>query len=188
MSSKKNKLRITLEGKVKLPLTLLLLVYSIIVSFIVKRPIFAAMLWSNGGDYFMLKSGNCFYDKEDNDFYKGVFLFMISHMFYAGFMNTPISNIIIVIMLNIAAIYVCAIAFGVKNKIILVSFYVIILVLSVINAFNFNRMAFVGAIIFFISDALIGIFDIIKNKSLLRHILVWGTYVPAQILLLSSFI
>lgn len=187
MSSKVRR-KITLEGKIKLVLSFMLVVYSIIISYLTGKLAVTAMLMSFCGDIYLMKNGNCFYNKEESDFKIGVFLFMISHIAYAGIMNTSASKVIILIMFIIASIYIIATAFGLKDTVLVAAIYVIVLILSVINTGFSNTIAFIGGILFLISDALIGICDIVKYTKLGRHILVWGTYVPAQVLLLSSFL
>ena len=187
MSSKVRK-KITLEGKIKLVLSSLLVVYSIIISCLTGKLVVTAMLMSFCGDIYLMKNGNCFNSKREIDFKIGVFMFMISHIVYAGIMNTQMSKTIILIMFIIASIYMSVVAFGLRNNRIVVAFYVVVLILSVVNTIYFNSIAFAGGILFLISDALIGIFDLVRYKKLGRHIWVWGTYVPAQILLLSSFL
>ena len=136
----------------------------------------------------MLKHGNCFYNKGDNDLNAGMFAFMMSHILYANLMNSSVSKVIILIMVVVATVYAIVIACGLKNKIALTAFYVVVLILSVINTFFFNTIAFTGGMLFLVSDFLIGLFDIMNDTSLKRHIFVWGTYVPAQVLMLSSFL
>lgn len=187
MSSSKNKLRITTEGKIKLPISLALVVYSIVTSSITGILIVTAMLPSFGGDFFLMKNGNCFYNKTAWDFRLGVFFFMLSHVCYARLMVTEISQTILSIMGCVIGVYLIAIILGLKHKLVVSAIYVGVLVLSVVNTFYFNTMAFVGGMLFLVSDFAIGIFDIIHKKNLLREIVVWGTYVPAQILMMSSF-
>lgn len=187
-NSENRKQRITLEGKIKLPLSLALVVYSFVVSGITGMLISTAMLLSFGGDFYLMKNGNCFYNKGNNDFNVGVFMFMLSHLWYAHMMNTAVSHIISPIIFCVAVIFAITILVGLKKKVVVIAFYGIVLILSVVNTFNFNIMAFIGGMLFLISDACIGIFDFIKKKGLVRDLLVWGTYVPAQILMLTSFI
>lgn len=186
-SGSKNKLRITLEGKIKLPISLALLVYSIIVSGLTGTMVAMTMLMSFAGDVLLMKHGNCFYNKAPKDFAFGVLMFMASHAGYAKLMNTTENENILSIMLCIGALYLIALLLGLENKVVISAIYVMVLILSVINTYYYNTMAFIGGLLFLISDFAIGIFDIIRNRSLLRHIAVWGTYVPAQILMMTSF-
>lgn len=187
-NSKEKKLRLTTEAKVKMPLTIALVVYSIFVTSWTGMIVVIAMLMSFCGDIFMLKQANCFYNRENNDLSIGMFMFMISHILYAHMMNTNINEVIILIMVSFATVYAVVLAFGVKNKIVLAAFYVVILILNVANTFFFNTIALSGGMLFLISDVLIGICDIIGERSFKRHVLVWGTYIPAQLLLLTSFL
>lgn len=187
MSSKVRK-KITLEGKIKLVLSSMLVVYSIIISCLTGKLVVTAMLMSFCGDIYLMKNGNCFHNKDECDFKIGVFMFMMSHIIYTGIMNTSVSKTIIFIMFIVVSIYIIVIALRLKGTVLIAAVYSGVLILSVINTGFSNTVAFIGGILFLISDALIGICDVIKYKSLGRHILVWGTYVPAQILLLSSFL
>ena len=184
--SSSNKLRITTEGKIKLTLSIALVVYSIVVSGITGILVFTAMLLSFGGDFFLMKNGNCFYNKSAGDFRTGVFFFMLSHVCYTRFMATDVRDTICSIMFCVIGVYLIAIILGLKHKIAVSAIYVGVLILSVINTYHFNTMAFVGGMLFLVSDFAIGIFDIIHKKNLLREIIVWGTYVPAQVLMMSS--
>lgn len=186
--SSKGKRKVTLEGSVKLPLSLALVAYSIFVSSWTGTIVVIAMLMSFCGDIYLLKHGNCFYNKGDNDLNAGMFAFMMSHILYANLMETSASKVIILIMSVVATAYTIAIVSGLKNKIALTAFYVVVLFLSVINTFFFNTIAFTGGMLFLVSDFLIGLFDLMHDRSFKRHLLVWGTYIPAQILMLSSFL
>lgn len=181
-----SKLRITREGQIKLTFSIVLVVCSIIVSIIDKNFIFTAMLLSFGGDVFLMKNGNCFYNKSDKDFGIGVFLFMLSHVNYARFMATDVTETIRSLMLCIVVMYFTSLTFGLKHKIAISAIYVVVLILSVVNTYHYNAIAFAGGLLFLISDFSIGIFDILKRKDLLREFVVWGTYISAQILLMSS--
>lgn len=185
MSSSKK--RITPEGMVKLPLSLALVVYSIVTSSITGILIVTAMLPSFLGDVFLMKNGNCFFNKAAGDFRAGVFFFMLSHVCYARLMETKVSQTITSIMLCVIGVYLIAIILGLKHKLVVSAIYVGVLILSVVNTFHFNIVAFVGGLLFLISDAFIGLFDVIKKKGFVRDLLVWGTYVPAQILMMSAF-
>lgn len=189
MKSSKGKLRkqITLEGRIKLSLSIGLIIYSIIVSNITGSLAFIAMLMSFGGDVFLMKRRNCFHNKEKDDFKIGVFLFMLAHIFYANTMNTQINHLIISVMAIIATLYLVTIVFNCVKESIILMFYAIVLILSVVNTFFFNKLAFIGGVIFLISDLLILIFKIKKDNGYIREVSVWGTYILAQSLILTSF-
>lgn len=187
MSSKKNKLRITLEGKIKLTLSLMLVVYSAIVSAITGIFVFSPMALSCCGDVALMKKRNCFLNKEYSDFRYGVLFFMLAHISYALKMETEISNVIVVDMTIIFLLFTL-VTMKYDKEIVIIAFYAIVLILSVANTFFFNEMAFAGGILFFISDSLIGLFMLLKNKSYMGQIAIWMTYVPAQVLMLSSFL
>ena len=193
MSSEGSKLRkVTTEGKIKITLSLMLVVYSAIVSMITGIFVFLPMALSWGGDLALMKKRNCFYNKADADFKMGVFFFMLAHMFYAMRMETEINHFIVIAMGVIAIIVSNILADIVRIKgnkdIVIIPFYAIVLILSVVNTFFFNKMAFAGGILFFISDSLIGLFMLLKNEGYGAQVAIWATYVPAQILMLTSFI
>lgn len=186
--SSHDKRKITLEGRIKLPLSLALVGLAVYVSIRSGTIAVIPMLLSFCGDIFMMKHGNCFRNKGDNDLYAGMFAFMMSHVFYVNLMETPKNEVIIIIMVVIATIFAIAIAFGSKNKIALTALYVAVLILNVSNTFWVNTIALMGGMLFLVSDVMIGIFDIMHDRTFKRHLLVWGTYVPAQILMLCSFL
>lgn len=192
MKSSRDTLRqkkVTTEGKIKLFFSLSLCIYAIVVSDIKSQPIAVAMIFSFFGDFFLMKKRDCFHNKEETDFTLGVFTFMLAHLCYHLNMLTiaqvPVIIIIAVVMIVYAALVV---KFGVMKNIIIIGFYAIVLISSVVNTFFFNRVSFIGGIFFFISDSLIGLFMLLKKDSKLTQVAIWGTYVPAQILLLTSFL
>ena len=189
MKCSKDKLRkrITLEGKIKLLLAMGLVIYSIIVSSITGVLALLGMLMSFGGDVFLMKRKDCFHNKEKDDLKLGILLFMLAHIFYAIIMDTPINHYIISGMAVICIFYLMLIVFGAKENLSMF-LYAIVLILSVVNTFFFNQLAFIGGCIFLISDSLILLFKVIKNDGLIRHVSIWGTYVAAQILILTSFL
>lgn len=189
MKCSKDKLRkrITLEGKIKLLLAMGLVIYSILVSSITGVLALLGMIMSFGGDVFLMKRKDCFHNKEKNDFKIGIFLFVIAHMFYAVIMDTPINHYIISVMVIICVFYLMLIVFGAKENLSMF-LYAIVLILSVVNTFFFNHLAFIGGCIFLISDSLILLFKVINKEGLIRDVSIWGTYVTAQVLILTSFL
>ena len=188
-SKKTLRQRVTSEGIIKLAFTFSLSVFAIIVSFIIKEPIIAAfpMFWSTCGDIWLMKKRNCFYNKSEFDFSCGVMYFMIAHLFYAKQMQTEIRDVILLIMAAIMVIYIIIVFVKKINKItVIVPLYALVLISSVVNTFFFNKIAFIGGLLFFISDGLIGLFMLLKKNGMNTQVAIWATYVPAQILMITS--
>lgn len=188
-SKKTLRQRVTSEGIIKLAFTFSLSVFAIIVSFIIKEPFIAAvpMFFSTSGDIWLMKKRNCFYNKTEFDFSFGVMCFMVAHLFYARQMQTEVLNVIQLIMVVLISIYVSTVFIAGINKVtVIVPIYAIVLILSVVNTFFFNKVAFIGGLLFFISDSLIGIFMLLKKDSNWIQFAIWATYVPAQILMITS--
>ena len=193
LTTKQRQPKITLEGKLKLFFTLLLFIYSIVVSCVAGTigPVICMGL-STTGDIFMMKRRNVFNNKSKGDFKFAVFSFALAHFSYVAAMNTHIKDLILLPILVIIMIYMIINYLTEMNleckKTVILPFYAIILILSVINTGYFNTVALVGGILFFISDSLIGIFGLKKIDTVGTNVAVWVTYVPAQILLLTSFL
>ena len=193
LTTKQRQPRVTLEGKLKLSFTLLLFIYSIVVSCIVGSvgPAICMGL-STIGDIFMMKRRNVFHNKNKGDFKFAVFSFGVSHLAYVTFMNTEAKDIIVTLMLIILFIYILVnyiLGLNEKcSKALIIPFYAVVLILSAVNTGFFNTVALIGGILFFISDSFIGIFGIKKIDNLGTNLAVWVTYVPAQILMLTSFL
>ena len=187
----KNTLRkyVSNEGLTKLIITSLLSIYAVIVSIKINNPFVAAlpMLISSLGDISLMKNRNVFYNKDEMDFRHGVLFFMFAHIFYLNDMQTKFSLTALIIMVSMVIIFVVfAFIVKVKDDIKIVPFYAIVLITSVINTFFFSKVAFIGGLLFFISDSLIGLFILLKKNGMNTQVAIWVTYVPAQILLLTS--
>lgn len=144
------------------------------------------------GDIFMMKRRDVFHNKNKGDFKFAVLSFGGSHLMYAAVMNTQIRDLIMTIMLTMLLPYVILNYLTDFNKecrkTFIIPFYAIILISSAVNTYFFNTVALIGGILFFISDAFIAIFGIKKIDNLGTNLAVWVTYVPAQILMLTSFL
>ena len=181
--------RVNAEGIVKLILTSLLSIYAIIVSIKIGNPFVAAMpmFISSLGDINLMKNRNVFYNKDKMDFRHGVLFFMFAHIFYLNDMQTKFSLTALIIMVVMVFMFVIfAFIVKIKDDTKIVPFYAIVLITSVINTFFFNKVAFIGGLLFFISDSLIGLFILLKKNGMDTQVAIWATYVPAQILLLTS--
>lgn len=191
MKNSKKTLRqfVTLEGCIKLAFTCSLTIFAIIVSFIIDNPIIASfpMIWSTAGDICLMKKRNCFYNKSVVDFACGVMCFIIAHIQYSTQMHTKVQDVIQLIMITVAVIYIITVILLNKNKAtIIVLLYAIVLISSVVNTFFFNKVAFIGGLLFFISDSLIGIFMLARKDNNWIQLAIWATYVPAQVLMITS--
>lgn len=178
----------TLEGRIKLGVSSTLVVYSIIASIITRNFVFIPMLSSFGGDVSLMKKRDCFHNKSDKDFRTEVLFFMAAHISYAMLMRTAESNWRIDVMLIAAMLLWFFALLGVNNPIITIALYAVVLTLSAINMYHFNMVAFIGGMLFVLSDSLIGLFMILKKDDIVSQILIWVTYVPAQILIITSFL
>ena len=187
------RISITKEGKIKLILSFSLLIYSVIVSAITKEhDIFSAMIFSFFGDIFMLRNGLAFGNvKDESDFPFGVIMFALAHVVYLIIMqtNTPWHIIVTVIQwLLVIAIFISYIitTWYQKKRYIICIPYAICILIATINAWMFNVASGIGYTLFVISDLIIVIFK--DNRPKWANFAVWGTYVPAQVLILTSFL
>ena len=193
LTKKQRQPKITLEGKLKLSFTLLLFIYSIVVSF-VSGTIAPAICMglSTIGDIFMMKRRNVFHNKNKGDFKFAVLSFGVSHLMYVEAMNTkfkdPIMTTMVIMILSYMIVNYLTDINKECKKAFIIPFYAVILILSAVNTYFFNTVAFIGGILFFISDTFIGIFGLKKVDNLGTNLAVWITYVPAQILMLTSFL
>ena len=181
----KVRIKINNEGKIKLLLTFSLLAYSICVS-IKKSDIGALsfMLFATIADICIMASrGAVTGRKEKEAFNLGIILFTVVHFICSYIMQTEIIYNIICV----AALYVVPIAVWLKPPLDKIAYipYGIALVSNTINAWHFSIIAGIGATLFVISDAVLAICE---ERSPKWQILIWATYVPAQILLLTAIL
>lgn len=179
------KLRINGEGKVKLILSLSLFVYSIIVTTITNNigPMFA-MLFSMIGDISIMASRGVLTGKKENTFDVGIVAFAFAHMCYiCARDNGDIISMAVALPIFITVFAITLFQpLGKKWNYIP---YAIMILINVINAWQFNWVAGIGGILFIVSDSILSIFE---EKDPKYQIAIWITYVPAQILFLTSFI
>ena len=179
--------RIAKEGKIKLILSFTLFVYSVIIS-IISKQLIMGMFLSMGGDVLIMKSRQLFgNEKDETDFPLGVMLFAYAHMTYTLLMSTN-SKIYIgaIILEGICVVMVMVMtSFIYKTKKYIIFTYAICLVLAAINAWQFHYLAGIGYTLFIASDIILALFE---DKNPKWQIAIWATYVPAQILILTSFL
>lgn len=177
-------IRINKEGKIKLFLTISLLIYSAIVTgiteiYIVMLP----MLASTIGDISIMSSRGCCTGKKEKSFEYGIIAFGAAHLLYIAMMPTKIS---LKLLLIAVPLYAIAAWFAINKKRTLASvFYALIIILNFINSILFHPLAMVGMIFFIISDILLAIFE---DKNPKWQIAIWVTYVIAQICIITTFL
>ena len=180
--------KITLEGRIKLGVTSALVVLSTIVSIITGINVILPMLLSFGGDVSLMKNRDCFHNRSERDFRTGILFFMFAHIAYADVMKVDEYSWIKDAMIVATMLLIFLILTGVKNNIIAIALYAVVLTLSAINMYHFYTVTFIGGMLFVLSDSLIGLFLLLKKDDIVSQILIWGTYVPAQVIIQSSFL
>lgn len=181
----KLKLRINGEGKIKLFLSIALFLYSIIVTIITSNiGAMFSMLFSMIGDISIMASRGALTGKKENTFDVGIVAFAFAHMCYiCARDNGDIITMAVALPIFITVFAITLFQpLGKKWNYIP---YAVMIVLNVINAWQFNWLAGVGGILFIISDSILSIFE---KKEPKYQIAIWITYVPAQILFLTSFL
>lgn len=177
------KIRLTREGIIKLSLSLALLVCALIIS-IVNRNAYAAlpMWWSTMGDICIMSSRGCIFNgKKTKTFKAGIVCFAFAHITYIALMQTRIS--LICFFISFFLFFIVAITAMKYDKKVASAFYAIILILNFVNSTFFNTLAAVGLASFIVSDATLAKFEEDDPK---WQILIWITYVFAQISILTS--
>ena len=186
----KLRLNVNTEGKVKLSLSISLVIYSIIVA-ILNNAILAIMAMSSGsfGDISIMASRGCLTNRNEDTFNVGVMAFALQHIFYILQMQTEYSEtffiatmIIFLIMLGIMKIA------KTQKDVPLCILYAIIIILNAINAFNFSWIAALGMSLFLVSDIILAISKMLDKRSITWQVAIWITYVPAQICMLTAIL
>lgn len=179
------KIRLTNEGKIKLVLSLSLMVYASIIS-IINRNFNAIlpMLWSMIGDICIMSSRGCIFGgKKTNTFKFGIISFAVAHMTYIAVMQTKFSLTFFFIS---AFLFIFIMVTSLKcNKTVPSAIYAIILIMNFINSIFFDVLAVVGLASFIISDAVLAKYEEENER---WQILIWATYVFAQICILTSLV
>lgn len=177
-------LKINREGKTKLTLSLLLVVYALFISIYDKtmEPI-VIMLMSCFGDISIMASRGALTGKKENTFETGILCFSMAHFGYVSAMGrNPVCMIIT--MSAVVVIYVLINKRPSGDKLAYIP-YTIALVTSAVNAWLFSPLAGIGMILFLISDLVLSIFE---NKDPKWQIVIWVTYVSAQICMLTAIL
>ena len=184
------KLRINREGKLKISLSLLLFLYSTVVGIMVNNVIIIlAMFFSVVGDMLLLLNRGCFNEKKKETFNYGIIAFSVSHMIYMYVMRTGLlSNIFLCITFVLIAILTILIGSKFKSRTVIFALYGIILLLNLFNSFNFSIIAAIGMFLFIFSDIVVAISKIRKKRTITGQIIIWATYICAQVCLLTSFL
>lgn len=176
------------EGAIKLSLTTLLLIYSLVIAIVTKNLlIFLAMLLSTKGDIFIMTSRGCLAiieGEENKQFEKGVVEFGMSHLVYIATLETEFSMKLFWLAVPIVVILIC-LRFISNYELQLMATYAVILLMNFANSIDYSWVAAVGAGLFIVSD---GILAICEKRNPKWQIAIWATYVPAQILLITSTI
>ena len=189
--STKRKMNMTTEGKVKMLLSVLLLVFALIVSGICKNIfIFFAMFFSSMGDFAIASSRGAIYreKKSKSDFYTGVSAFAFAHLVYVISMlhfkiEMPVFIKIIIGILAVSSFI--AYFMGETNNEHCTIPYAICLLSTCCVAFKFSIITGIGYILFLVSDLILALFE---EKNQKWQYAIWGTYVPAQAVILTSFL
>lgn len=181
----KLRLKINSEGKSKLLLTTLMLIYSAIVTgitewvYLVVLPMFASTI----GDIMIMASRGCCTGKKQNSFEFGIIAFGAAHLLYIAMMNTQISlKLLLIGFLLYAVTAVLAIN---KKRTAASVFYALIILLNFINSIFFHPLAMIGMIFFIVSDIILAIFE---DKKTWWQIPIWIFYVVGQVCIITSFL
>lgn len=177
------KVRLTNEGKIKLVLSFSLLVYASVIS-IVNRNLYAflPMMWSSIGDISIMSSRGCIFGGERTNTFKfAIISFAFAHISYIAVMQTKLSiTLFFISTFLLIFIVITSIKY---NKTVPSSIYAIILIMNFINSIFFDVLAVVGLASFIISDAVLAKYE---DEDVRWQILIWVTYVFAQICILTS--
>ena len=191
--SSKNRFVITTEGQVKMVLSILLLLNALITTIEVNNIcIFLAMLFSSIGDYSIASSRGAIgptEEKNKTDFNVGVAAFAVAHVLYtfAMGMKVPFEGTF-VLKLAIAIVFVAACTaflLGILDSKNATIPYALCLIATAFISFHFGIVTGIGYVLFVASDLILAIFE---DKSPKWQYAIWGTYVPAQALIITSFL
>lgn len=180
-----SKIRFNTEGKIKLFLSTLLFICSLVVTGITEAVylVFLPMFASSIGDINIMASRGCCTGYKEDTFENGVIAFAAAHLLYITAMQTKISHQLLIVGFVFFAIVVY---FAISRKRILACvFYGLIILLDFINSTLFHPLAMVGMIFFIISDVLLAIFE---DKGPWWQIPIWIFYVAGQICIITSFL
>lgn len=178
-------LKINREGKTKLTLSLLLVGYALFISIYTKtiEPIVIMLISCFGDINIMASRGALTGKKEENAFENGILCFSLAHFGYVSVMGRN-PTCMIITMSAVVVIYALINKRPSGDKLAYIP-YTIALVTSAVNAWHFSYIAGIGMILFLISDLVLSIFE---DKDPKWQIVIWVTYVPAQILMLTALL
>lgn len=177
-------MKINREGKIKLFLSFALLGYSFLVSVITKNFLaFLAMFFSTSGDIYIMASRGVFCEQKKNSFKLGVVAFAFAHIIYIMAMQNEHSIAFVTISMTALFMVICLTVLKDNNSNFIP--YAICIIVNAINAFLFSWIAVAGMVLFLTSDAIL---SICEKKSSKWQIAIWATYVPAQVLILTSIL
>ena len=190
----KKRIKMTAEGRVKMVLSGLLLVFSLIVTIITREPlVFFGMLFSSIGDFAIADSRGAIYEgeKSKNNFYAGVSAFAFAHLIYGicmcmmGVIKDETSLVIKAVFCILFVSSAIAFLLGLLSNKNATMIYAICLIATWVIAFKFSIVAVIGYSLFIASDLILALFE---DKSPKWQYAIWATYVPAQALILASFL
>lgn len=179
----KLRIKINQEGKIKLFLTTVLLIYSAVATgktewvYVVILPMFASTI----GDIAIMSSRGCCTGKKEKSFEYGIIAFGAAHLLYIALMKTQYSTTILLIAFIIYAITAWLAAN--KKRTPASVFYALVIILNFVNSIFFHPLALIGMVLFLISDIILAIFE---DKSPWWQIPIWIFYVAGQICLITS--
>ena len=180
------KMQVHWEGKTKLTLSLLLLVFAGVVAGITGVILVAtAMLASSIGDYSIMKSRGVFGDKKDKKYFaRGVIAFAVAHLLYIFAMQGTKwwGNIVVLDIICCLLTIIMAVKRDKFGDMMNVP-YAACLILAAINGWQFHWLAGIGYVQFIISDLILAIGE---DRDPKYQIPIWATYVPGQACIIAS--
>ena len=176
------KLKVNREGKIKLALSFAVVIYALYVSIADKSmDAIVTMLLSCAGDINIMASSGALTGIKENSFNSGVMCFALAHFGYVSAMGkNPLCMGIT--MTACVLIYICINLRPSDDKLLYIP-YAIAILTSAINAWLFSYIAGIGMVLFLISDIVLSIFE---DKNPKWQIVIWATYIPAQVLMLTA--
>lgn len=178
------KLKVNREGKTKLSLSFSVVIYALIVTIITRNwEAILIMLLACAGDINIMASRGALTGKKENTFNSGVMCFALAHFGYVSAMGrNPLCMGIT--MTACVLIYMCINLRPSDDKLLYIP-YGIAIITNAVNAWNFSYIAGIGMILFVISDIVLSIFE---EKNPKWQIVIWATYIPAQVLMLTAIL
>lgn len=111
-------------------------------------------------------------------------MFAWAHFLYTcGTAIATVNTSPVMVIVSAVALFAVTVVVAYKEEKATIA-YAIILIIAAVNGWTYSWVMGAGYIIFVISDAILAVFE---NKSPKWQVAIWGTYVPAQALILASF-